>query len=322
MTEHCFLQTSPFAGFGRRGFLFPDGRSRALAAQIGFALLAMLAFCVSDVLAKLLAPAIPPLEVAWFRYLGGMVLLVPILIRRRLWPRSRRPAVQIVRSVCMLASTWLLISAVQRMPIAEATTLVFVSPIFVTLLSAALLGEAVSRLRLICVFGGLAGVVLVARPDPSGMDAAALLPIASAACWALAMVLTRVTQAHGDSFMTTLAFAASVGFALLCLALPGFFVVPDLGQLAVACAMSLCWVVGQVAVLAAYRIGRIADVAPFAYTQIIWAVVLGYLVFSDLPDLLALSGCAVVIVSGVAAARESRQADLSGPPPGSGGVPT
>lgn len=305
------MQTSYFATLLRNGLPVFDVRSRVVAAQIGLALFAMLAFCVSDVLAKLMAPAIPPLQVAWFRYLGGMLILAPILIQRRLWPRSARPAIQIVRAVCMLAATWLLISAVQRMPIGEATTLVFVSPIFVTLLSATLLGEAVSWMRLLCVIGGLAGVVLVARPDPSGMDAMALLPIASAACWALAMALTRATQAHGDSFMTTLAFAAFFGFAILCLALPAFFVPPDTGQLAVACAMSLCWVAAQVAVLAAYRIGRAADVAPLAYSQIIWAVILGYLVFSELPDLWTLCGCAVVIVSGVAAARESRRAEMS-----------
>lgn len=283
-----------------------SGGPRIAPAQIALALAAMLAFCISDVFAKLLAPQIPPLEVAWFRYLGGVIILVPILIRQRLRPRSARPAVQIVRGVCMLAATWLLIAAVQRMPIAEATTLVFVSPIFVTLLSATVLRETVSPLRAACVVAGLAGVSLIVRPDLGGMDVAWLLPMASAACWAVAMVLTRVTQAHGDSFMTTLAFAALVGFAILCLALPAFFVMPTVEQLAIACAMSLSWVAAQVAVLAAYRIGRVADVAPFAYSQIIWAVILGYLVFSDLPDLLALAGCAIVIVSGVVAASESR----------------
>lgn len=285
--------------------------SRIAPLQIALALAAMLAFCVSDVLAKLLAPAMPPLEVAWFRYLGGIIILVPILLRQRLRLRSARPAVQIVRGVCMLGATWLLIAAVQRMPIAEATTLVFVSPIFVTILSAILLGEKVSALRIACVVLGLAGVVLIVRPDPSGMDAAWLLPVGSAACWAVAMVLTRVTQAEGDSFMTTLAFAALSGFAILCLALPSFFVMPGMGQLVTACAMSLSWIAAQVAVLAAYRIGRVADVAPFAYSQIIWAVILGYVVFSDLPDLLTLAGCAIVIASGVAAAREPQRAETS-----------
>jgi drug/metabolite transporter (DMT)-like permease len=279
----------------------PAGRSH-FPVQAALALAAMLAFCLSDVLAKMLAPAIPPVEIAWFRYLGGVAMLVPVLVGTRTRPRSAAPLIQTLRSVCMVVATALLIAAVQRMPIAEATTLVFVSPIFVALLSATLLGEAIGWTRSACIAAGLAGVVIIARPDPAGMNTAALLPLGSAAFWATAMVLTRVVQARGDTFLTTLAFTALVGFAVLCFALPPFFVLPRPGDLLLLAAMSLSWVAAQVAVLAAYRAGRVADVAPFSYTQIVWAIVLGFAFFGELPDGTALLGCAIVILSGVVAA--------------------
>jgi drug/metabolite transporter (DMT)-like permease len=286
-----------------------SGIPQRFPLQAVLALGAMLAFCLSDVLAKLLAPTIPPLEIAWFRYLGGMTVLVPVLIGLRIRPRSTVPGIQILRSACMVAATTLLIAAVQRMPIAEATTLVFLSPILVALLSITLLGETIGWTRSLCIACGLAGMVIIVRPDPAGMHLAALLPLASAACWASAMVLTRVVQAHGDTFMATLAFTVFVGFAASSAAMPWFFVMPRPGDLVLIGAMSLSWVAAQAAVLAAYRVGRVADMAPFSYTQIVWAVALGIVFFGELPDTPALLGCAIVILSGMVAAKLT-------PPPG------
>jgi drug/metabolite transporter (DMT)-like permease len=271
------------------------------------ALLAMLSFCISDVLAKLLSQSLPSLEIAWFRYLGGIIALAPFILRSPHVFHSAAPTIQIVRSICMVGATTLLIAALQVMPIAEATTLVFVSPIFVTAFSYVLLKEKSDRVRLACVVAGLAGVAMVARPDMGKLDHAAWLPILSALCWALAMVLTRPVQSRGDSFLTTLTYAASGGFVALCLVLPFIFVVPTMQQLLVAAAMSFFWTMAQIAVLAAYRIGRVSDVAPFAYTQIVWSVIFGYFILSEFPDALALTGCTVVIVSGTIAARRSHQ---------------
>ena len=119
------------------------------------------------------------------------------------------------------------------------------------------------------------------------------------------MVLTRVVQTRGDSFMTTISYVAIGGFMSLSLLLPAIFVVPDTEQILMAVAMSLCWVISQVSVLVAYRIGQVSNVAPFSYTQIIWSVIFGYLFFAEFPDAITLTGCAVVIVSGIVAARRS-----------------
>ena len=282
--------------------------------QAALALAAMFAFCLSDVLAKMLAPTIPPLEIAWFRYLGGVAVLAPVLVAMRVRPRSATPLVQTLRSFCMVAATVLLIAAVQRMPIAEATTLVFVSPIFVALLSVTLLGETIGWMRGGCIACGLAGVVIIARPDPDSMNLTAMLPLGSAAFWATAMVLTRVVQARGDTFLTTLAFTALVGFAILSFTLPSFFVWPRPDDALLLGAMSLSWVAAQVAVLAAYRAGRVANVAPFSYTQIVWAIVLGVAFFGELPDRPALVGCVIVILSGVVAAGLSSRAERTAAP--------
>lgn len=116
------------------------------------------------------------------------------------------------------------------------------------------------------------------------------------------MVLTRVGQTRGDSFMTTVSYVAIGGFMSLSLLLPAIFVVPDTEQILMAVAMSLCWVASQVSVLVAYQV---SNVAPFSYTQIIWSVIFGYLFFAEFPNAITLTGCAVVIVSGIVAARRS-----------------
>lgn len=280
----------------------PPARSR-VPLQAALALAAMLAFCMSDVLAKRLAPTIPPLEVVWFRYLGAVFVLAPVLLVLRARPRSAALGLQVVRSACMVVATTLLIAAIQRMPLAEATTLVFLSPILVVLLSALLLGEAIGRAQAVCVVAGLVGVVVIVRPDPAEMDMVALLPVAAAAFWATAMVLTRVVQVKGDTFLDTLVFTALVGFLVLTAALPFFFVMPSQDDVLLIGAMAACWLVAQAGGLAAYRVGRAADVAPFSYTQIVWAIVLGAIFFGELPDAMALLGCGIVIVSGVIASR-------------------
>jgi drug/metabolite transporter (DMT)-like permease len=139
----------------------PDARSR-FPVQAVLALSAMLAFCLSDVLAKMLAPTIPPLEIAWFRYLGGVLVLAPVLIALRIRPQSVAPTIQILRSACMVAATTLLIAAVQRMPIAEATTLVFISPILMVLLSTTLLGEAIGWTRSVCMLNPARPIIAAA----------------------------------------------------------------------------------------------------------------------------------------------------------------
>jgi drug/metabolite transporter (DMT)-like permease len=191
------------------------------------------------------------------------------------------------------------------MPIAEATTLVFVSPLFVTALSMIALKERVGPGRIVCVVAGLVGVVMVARPDFRAFDYAMFLPVCSALCWATAMALTRTTQWRGDSLLTTLLWSAIAGFVLLCLVVPGLFTPLTWRQVVVAASMSLLWTGGQITVVAAYRLGQVAAVAPFSYTQIVWSLFFGWLVFADFPDRTALVGTIVIIVSGVVAARLS-----------------
>ena len=95
----------------------------------------MLMFALSDTTAKMLSPAIPALEVPWFRYLGGMLVLTPFLAARPTVLRSRTPYLQSLRALLMVVATVLLVAAVQRMPIAQATTLVFAWPIFLTFIA-------------------------------------------------------------------------------------------------------------------------------------------------------------------------------------------
>ncbi|MFD1792380.1 DMT family transporter [Ochrobactrum teleogrylli] len=267
-------------------------------------LLAMALFAASDAIAKKLSVSFHPIQIAWFRYLAAAALLIVICLRTGLPRPSARPGEQITRGFGMAGATILLVMALRLQPMAEATALVFLSPSFVTLLSVLLLKERVNSSRWLGVAGGLIGVMVILRPGLSAYNPAALFSIASAACWATAMVMTRKAVLV-DTLETTLAYSAISGLVVLTLGQPFVFVVPNLLEGTMAVLMGLLWLAAHVAIAVAYRRpeAQLSRLAPVSYTHLLWAVGLGYLVFGSIPDALTLLGAAVIVLSGLATFR-------------------
>lgn len=269
--------------------------------QIVMMIGAMACFSGSDALAKQLTHRLPAVEIAWFRYLGLMVVLLAIWRGRTSLPRTANLGVQVLRAVGLVSSATFFILALRALPIAEATALSFASPLFVTVLALLLLNERIERLRWIVVCVGFAGVLLVLRPGSSTFEPAALLPLASSAAWAVALISTRKAAVH-DSATTTIAYSAGVGFAVLSvMALPGF-VMPARGELFLLLAMAIAWCAAQWLTVSAYHAGAASVLAPFAYTQLLWSNLLGYVMFAHVPDALSLAGIAIILACGMLAA--------------------
>ena len=264
-------------------------------------LLAMLMFAASDVFAKLLSDAFHPIQIAWFRYAVAVVLVVPMVARTPRILVSRQPLAQIMRGASLLLATLFLIAALGMLPIADATVLVFMSPFLVLILSGLFLGERVPPSSWIAVAAGNAGMLIAIRPGFSNLTIAAMLPLCSSLAWSVGVILTRTTNSR-DSLLTTVTYSALVGFALSSVAVAFIFVPMDWLDVAMALGMGLLWGLAHLCVAVAYRSSPAAALAPFSYTQIIWATMFGYLIYSTLPDTATLVGCVLIVGGGLYAA--------------------
>ncbi len=273
---------------------------------IMLSLLASVVFCASDAMAKFLTESLPVIEIAWIRY-GIFVLFAAWLARsagpHALWPRS--PTLQVVRGLCVVGSAVFFVVGIRSMQLAQASTISFISPLLITVLSIPLLGEVVGLRRWAATAAGMLGVVIVARPGTGGFQPAALFGVASSACWALAIVITR-KMATTERTATTLAWTAVVGGVVLTALLPVVFVRPSVPHLLLALVVGVLSTAGQWLTVLSLRIAPASVLAPFSYSQLIWATLAGWLVFGNLPDEWTLVGAAIIIASGLYTAHRER----------------
>jgi drug/metabolite transporter (DMT)-like permease len=251
-----------------------------------------------DGLSKYLAVDYHPIEIATMRQFFTTLALLPFLARSPLALRPARPLLQIGRGLCMFCSSILFIFGLSHLPIADASAIGFVSPLLVTALSIPLLGEKVGIRRWTAVIVGFAGVMIVVRPGTGAFDPAALFPLASAVAWALGLILTRIMR-NSDQVLTTIFYSTLVGLVIGGLALPFVWRTPDLAGLALMAAMGLLSAISQTLLIAAFARAAASILAPFSYSQMVWATLIGYFAFATLPDALTWLGAAVVITSGI-----------------------
>ena len=278
---------------------------------MGAMLLAMGCFSMMDVAIKTLSAVYPPLQVAALRGLAAwpLVLLYVLWLRqgRAVW-RVRWP-LHILRGVLTVAMLSLFSFAMQGLSLAGAYVLFFIAPVLVTLLSVPVLGERVSGASVWAVLLGLAGVWVALRPGEQVWSAGwSLAVLAAALCYAVAAVagrlLTRTDTSSSLVFWTTtfLAVGASAlawrGWVPLQWALHA----PWLALLAVT------GMLGQVAIVAAFRHGQAAVVAPFEYSALAWGVLFDALLWQVWPDRFTWLGAALVVAGGVVLVRSMAQA--------------
>lgn len=290
----------------------PAPQARAARAQVplrGIALMiaSTLFFACGDVLAKALASSLPAAEIVFLRYATLAVLLLPFVLRSagRAELRSQRPGLQVLRGLGMVGSALCFTLGLPFLPVADATAIYFISPIVITALAMLFLGEKVGWRRWTASLIGLLGVLIVMRPGTGAFQAAALLPLLGATCWAGAAIATRVMSGT-DRPITTLAYSAIVGLAVLAALVPFSWVTPTWLELGLAIAMGVLSSVGHGLVVLAYRETSASVVAPFSYGQLIWAAALGFAAFGALPDRFTVAGAVIIAASGLYTAYRER----------------
>jgi drug/metabolite transporter (DMT)-like permease len=299
----------------RRGDDGADGRRDEPMRGIPLLLASISLFSVSDAMAKRLGETLPAIEIAFLRYVAFFALATIPLMRRggsRLL-RSRAPWLQALRGLGVVGSAILFITALQHMPMAEATAINFVSPAFVTALSVIFLGERVGWRRWTAIAVGMIGMLIIVRPGTEVFSPAALLPVASSAAWAAAVVVTR-RMGSLDAPETTLFWTAGVGFVVVALLLPiawlvrgpGGVELPSAGQIGLGLLIGLVSSIAQFLVVLAYRAAPASVLAPFSYTQLLTSGLLGVFVFGSMPDGWTLLGASIIAASGLYTAHRER----------------
>src|SRR5438034_8836749 len=241
------------------------------------------------------------LQVVWARYTGAF--LFPFIVSNP-WTRpgltrTNRPALQIARSVLLLASTLCNFLALRYLQLAEAIALVFSTPFFVAALSGPVLGEWVHWRRWTAIAVGFLGVLVVTRPGAGSFQPAALLSLTAALCYPPYSIATRVLG-RTDSNETTLFYSNIVGALALLPVVPLVWTTPsDPLVIALMVATGALGSFGHYLLIAAHGLAPAAVLSPFIYTAIVLVTALGFLVFGDMPNRFTLTGAAIVVASGL-----------------------
>ncbi|WP_374652104.1 DMT family transporter [Dongia sp.] len=266
----------------------------------------------------------PVMEVAWGRYVFHLVFAIlyagvarhverPALappVRSWLQPwremlRARKPGLQFLRSLLMLATTLLFFLAVSHIDLASATAVAFVEPMVITILSHFLLKERVGTRRWSAVAIGFIGVLIVIRPGFGMVSLAILLPVLSASTGATYNVLTRIAARH-DGNATSLFYAALVGCLVLSAFMPFLWQAPSFNEWLLLAALGLSGGLAHTLVIRAFSYASASIIAPFIYLQLVWATAIGYVWFDMLPAITTWIGGAVIICTGIYTAHRER----------------
>jgi drug/metabolite transporter (DMT)-like permease len=271
---------------------------------------AVFLFALSDVIGKHLAMLYAVPFILAVRYLINLGLLAVLLGPRHgagLW-RTNRTGLVVVRGLCLAAGSLSMVLALRVMPVGETAAIVYLSPFLVMLIAGRFMGETVSPLGWIAAVCGFAGVLLIVRPG-SGLDPVGVaLSLFNAGCATAYNLLTRVLAR--TETMTAMVFNTALVGALVFVTLALFTLggpVPGWEDAMVMAALGVTATAGHFLFTAAYREAPASVLAPVNYLHLVWAGLLGWVVFAHVPDGWALCGMVAVVLSGVAMAMGARR---------------
>ncbi len=236
-------------------------------------------------------------EITFFRNLFGLVAVLPLALRAGIGSlRSRQPGLQILRSAFGVVAMFTWFYGLSVVPIAQATALSFTAVIFGSIGAALVLGERMGPRRWSAVVAGFAGTLVILRPGVTDVDPAAFIVVLSSICWAGAM-LTVKRLSITDSVVCIVTWNSVL---LTVLSLPmalSVWVTPSLEQLLWLSLIGLLATLGHLAMTGAFKASDATVVFPVDYMRLLWAAVIGYLAFGEVPDIWSWVGGTIIFAS-------------------------
>ncbi|GHE21355.1 DMT family transporter [Halomonas urumqiensis] len=275
---------------------------------IGFMCLGVFCLAVGDAIAKWLGEVHSPLQIIFFRTLVSLPLIAVLAHfaggLRKL--RTRRPGVHLLRGLIYTGTMVCFVIGLTLLPLAEATAIAFVAPMFVTLLSVPLLGERIEWPVLAASLVGFLGVLVVVRPGGEAFHPGSLVLVGAALFYALMMITAR-RYGGRESLWAMVFYMTLVPLVITAASLPWVWQAPTAWHWPGFIASGIFGVGATAFITLAFRHAPAAIAAPFDYTAMLWAVLLGWWFWGEMPDIWVFVGSALIIGSGLAIAyREGR----------------
>lgn len=279
----------------------PTARRPDPVAGMLLAVCAAMSFAVLDTTSKYLSQTYPVPMVSWARYAFHVLLMAVFLLplRGRSIFRTRRPRLQIVRGVCLGLSSLIFFGALSLMPVAEASAIISIGPILVSVVAVYWLREQAPRGTWLALALSFAGVLLIVRPGSALFTPAALLPVL-AAVFSTGFTLATRKLAGIDEAVNTLFLGGIAALVLLSGLLPFYWKTPQiLWHMLLFIATGAIGAGGHYLLVLAYERANATTIAPFMYANIIAALAMGWLIFDTFPDVVALVGIGLIVSAGV-----------------------
>ena len=264
-----------------------------------------------------------PIQAAFIRYAMGLVIMAPILVRlRRADFATAHYGLHCLRGVVHGAGVMLWFYAMSRLPIAEVTALGFTAPIFTTIGAALFLGEKLHARRIGAVLAGFGGALVILRPGIAIVDIGAVAQLVAAPLMAVSFLVAKRLTATEETrvivgFLTVIVTIILLGPALM------VWRTPTMTELGWLFATATCATGGHLALTQAFRAAEITVTQPVAFLQLVWATLLGFYVFGEVPDAWTWVGAAIIVISATYIAHRelvAKQREVSDPPPQTAGA--
>ena len=261
----------------------------------------MLCFITLDAIMKFLLQDFSLVQVTWARFFFATIIAA--LVCGRSLPqliRSHAPKKQILRSILLMSTTGTFNAGIRSTPLATGTTIMFLSPILVTLLSIPLLGEKVGIRRWAGIVIGFIGAFIVVKPWEGGLGGigfGVLFLLLASLLNSNYQIVTRMVR--DDDPLTSLLFTATAGALVTSLMVPWFWTWPSAFHWMLLIASGFAGALGHLCLIRALRLAPASVVAPFSYSSLIWATLFGFVIWNDWPDFWTWLGAALIIGSGL-----------------------
>jgi len=275
----------------------PSSNARAIA----FMSAAMALFCLNDAFVKLAAETLPTSQIMALRGAVVVSIMVAAVAASGLLGRitmGLQPVV-LIRSALEAFVAFVFITALGHMSLANLTAIFLTAPLIMTAASAYVLKEQVGWRRWSAVVAGFCGMLLIVRPSPEGLDVYALLGVLSAFGAVTRDMITRKVDPATPSLVVSLVTGAAVAVLGFALWPTEAWTVPSARASVYVAAAAVFVAAGNYAIIVAFRTGEVSAVSPFRYTVMVWALVLGWLIWADVPDGLSMTGIAIIVLSGL-----------------------
>lgn len=259
---------------------------------------AILGFTLMDATATFLTRHYHPFQVIWVRFSGTLLIFV-MVFRARVFGllKTKQPMIQIGRGLTQLISVGLFFTSLQFIGLAEATAIMDMNPVLITLGAALFLGEKIGLRRIFGIAAAIIGAMIIIRPGSGVFQPASLLPLVGAFTYAAGALLTRM--ARKDSVATSVMWTATFGTVVSSLWVPFIWEPIDLSHLWVFGLLIFFGTASQWLLVRAFSTGEAAVLAPFGYTGLVWAGLWGLLFFGQFPDRWTILGAAIVVAAGL-----------------------